>query len=62
MNHPTLSIHAPNCVFVDGKWESPRGTGRLSVISPLTEEEIMNFPDGNAGRHGSRRGERARRI
>jgi len=46
MNHPTLSIHAPNCVFVDGKWESPRGTGRLSVISPLTEEEIMNFPDG----------------
>jgi len=46
MNHPTLSIHAPNCVFVDGKWALPRGTGRLSVISPVTEEEIMNFPDG----------------
>ena len=46
MNHPTLSIHAPNCVFVDGKWSSPRGSGRLSVISPVTEEEIMNFPDG----------------
>jgi len=46
MSHPTLSIHAPNCIFVDGKWASPSGKERLSVISPVTEEEIMNFPDG----------------
>jgi len=46
MNHPTLSIHAPNSIFVDGKWASPGGKGTLSVISPVTEEEIMTFPDG----------------
>jgi aldehyde dehydrogenase (NAD+) len=46
MAHPTLSIHAPECIFVDGKWTSPRGKERLSVISPVTEEEIMTFPDG----------------
>jgi acyl-CoA reductase-like NAD-dependent aldehyde dehydrogenase len=46
MNHPTLSIHAPNSIFINGKWENPGGKERLSVISPVTEEEIMTFPDG----------------
>src|SRR5712671_1469160 len=49
MEHPTLSIHAPECVFVDGKWTPPQGRDRLSVISPVTEEEIMTFPDGTPG-------------
>jgi len=49
MEHPTLSIHAPECVFVDGKWTPPLGKDRLSVISPVTEEEIMTFPDGTPG-------------
>src|SRR6185503_14880349 len=46
MAHPTISIHASNSVFVDGGWAAPRGKGKLSVISPVTEEEIMTFPDG----------------
>jgi acyl-CoA reductase-like NAD-dependent aldehyde dehydrogenase len=46
MAHPTLSIYAPDCVFVDGKWTAPRGKEKLSVISPVTEETLMTFPDG----------------
>jgi len=46
MNHPTLSIHASNSIFVNGKWAAPGGKEKLSVISPVTEEEIMTFPDG----------------
>src|SRR5689334_5364282 len=46
MDHPTLSIHAPDCVFVEGGWAPPRGKEKLSIISPVTEEELMQFPDG----------------
>src|SRR6185503_2561837 len=46
MAHPTISIHASNSVFVDGGWAAPRGKQKLSVISPVTEEVIMTFPDG----------------
>src|SRR5688572_17689974 len=46
MDHPTISIHASDCVFINGGWASPRGKEKLSVISPVTEEEIMTFPDG----------------
>jgi acyl-CoA reductase-like NAD-dependent aldehyde dehydrogenase len=46
MAQPTLSIHASDCVFVDGGWAPPKGKGKLSVISPATEETIMTFPDG----------------
>ncbi len=46
MSNPTISIHASDSVFVNGAWAAPRGKGKLSVISPVTEEEIMTFPDG----------------
>jgi aldehyde dehydrogenase (NAD+) len=31
---------------VNGEWASPSGNEKLSVISPVTEEVIMTFPDG----------------
>ena len=42
----TVSIAAPDCIFVNGAWAPPSGTQKLSVISPVTEEAIMTFPDG----------------
>ena len=42
----TVSIAAPDCIFVNGAWAPPHGTQKLSVISPVTEQEIMTFPDG----------------
>jgi acyl-CoA reductase-like NAD-dependent aldehyde dehydrogenase len=46
VNTQTVSIHAPDCVFLRGAWEAPSGKQKLSIISPVTEEEIMTFPDG----------------
>jgi aldehyde dehydrogenase (NAD+) len=46
VNNSTISIHAPNCVFVNGAWAQPSGNQVLEVISPVTEETIMTFPDG----------------
>lgn len=46
MSTQPVSIHAPNCVFLNGQWEQPSGKEKLSIISPVTEEQIMTFPDG----------------
>ena len=46
METSTISIHAPHCVFVNGAWATPSGKQLLSVVSPVTEEEIMTFPEG----------------
>jgi aldehyde dehydrogenase (NAD+) len=42
----TISIEAPDRLFLGGAWERPTGTQKLSVISPVTEEEVLTFPDG----------------
>jgi aldehyde dehydrogenase (NAD+) len=42
----TISIEAPDRLFLGGAWERPSGTQKLSVISPVTEEEVLTFPDG----------------
>jgi aldehyde dehydrogenase (NAD+) len=46
MSAPTVSIHAHDRLFLNGTWQAPSGKQQLSVISPVTEEEIMTFPDG----------------
>jgi acyl-CoA reductase-like NAD-dependent aldehyde dehydrogenase len=46
VNSTMISIQAPDCLFLNGKWTAPSGKSVLSVISPITEEEIMTFPDG----------------
>ena len=46
MSTPTVSIPASDRLFLGGSWERPSGQQKLSVISPVTEEELMTFPDG----------------
>jgi len=46
MSNATVSIEASDCLFLNGAWAAPSSTQSLSVISPVTEEEIMRFPDG----------------
>jgi len=46
VSKPTISIQSSESVFVNGAWAAPRGKEKLSVISPVTEEVIMTFPDG----------------
>ena len=50
MAQPTLSIHANDRLFIDGNWTAPHGKEKLSVISPVTEETLMLFPDGTPER------------
>ena len=46
MSTTLYSIHAPDSLFLNGEWQAPSGKEKLSVISPVTEEEILKFPDG----------------
>jgi len=46
MSTTAVPIHAPDCLFQNGTWQPPSGSQKLSVISPVTEEEILKFPDG----------------
>jgi acyl-CoA reductase-like NAD-dependent aldehyde dehydrogenase len=40
-----LSIKNPHAFFIGGKWQKPSGTGKLKVISPVTEEVVMTFAE-----------------
>jgi aldehyde dehydrogenase (NAD+) len=46
VENPTISILASDSIFINGGWDAPHGKQTFSVISPVTEEEIMTFPDG----------------
>lgn len=39
------SIKAPQSLFINGKWVAPTGKQTLNVISPVTEEVLMTFPE-----------------
>src|SRR6187551_623896 len=39
------SIKAPHSFFIGGQWQKPAGIGRLSVISPVTEQVVMTFAE-----------------
>src|SRR6185369_7542562 len=44
---PQSSIKNPNALFIGGKWQKPAGQGKLNVISPVTEQVIMTFPEAS---------------
>src|SRR5688572_16191131 len=46
MSTTMYSIHSPESLFLNGEWQAPSGKEKLSVISPVTEEEVLKFPDG----------------
>jgi acyl-CoA reductase-like NAD-dependent aldehyde dehydrogenase len=39
------SIKAPHSFFIGGKWQKPSAGGKLSVISPVTEEVVLTFAE-----------------
>jgi len=42
-----VNVKAHDAFFIDGKWQKPAGTGVLNVISPVTEEVVMTFPEAS---------------
>lgn len=42
-----LSIKSPERFFIGGQWESPAGSGKLQVISPVTEQPVMTFAEAS---------------
>ena len=36
---------APEKLFIGGQWVEPISKQRLQVISPVTEEPILNYPE-----------------
>jgi aldehyde dehydrogenase (NAD+) len=38
-----LSIKNPHSFFINGKWQKPAASGKLEVISPVTEEVVATF-------------------
>ncbi|HET8697805.1 MAG TPA: aldehyde dehydrogenase family protein, partial [Gammaproteobacteria bacterium] len=44
---PQYSIKHPDSFFIGGKWEKPSGAGKLTVISPVTEETVATFPEAS---------------
>ena len=42
-----LNVKAHDAFFIDGKWQKPLGTGQLNVISPVTEQVLMTFPEAS---------------
>src|SRR5262245_60062367 len=41
------SIKAPHSFFIGGQWQKPATSGRLSVISPVTEQVVMTFAEAS---------------
>ncbi|HTV52255.1 MAG TPA: aldehyde dehydrogenase [Steroidobacteraceae bacterium] len=41
------SIESPHALFIGGQWVKPLGERTLPVISPVTEEVLMTFPEAN---------------
>src|SRR3977135_978422 len=41
------SIKNPNALFIGGKWQKPAGQRKLHVISPVTEQVVMTFPEAS---------------
>jgi len=42
-----LPVKSPDRFFIGGKWEKPAGKATLDVISPVTEEVVITFPEAS---------------
>jgi acyl-CoA reductase-like NAD-dependent aldehyde dehydrogenase len=40
-----ISVKTPDAFFIGGKWEKPSSKNKLDVISPVTEQIVMKFPE-----------------
>jgi len=41
------ALKAPTQFFINGRWADPKGKGRLQVVSPVTEQPIMDYPEAS---------------
>jgi hypothetical protein len=42
-----IPVKSPDAFFIGGKWEKPAAKAKLDVISPVTEQVIMQFPEAS---------------
>jgi NAD-dependent aldehyde dehydrogenases len=47
MTKPAAALRAPEKFFIGGEWVAPRTSAVLEVISPVTEECIMRYPEAS---------------
>lgn len=40
-------LKTPEKFFINGEWVTPSGTGKLDVISPVTEELLLSYPEAS---------------
>ena len=38
-------LKAPDQVFIDGQWANPTSGRMIDVISPMTEEKLLSYPE-----------------
>lgn len=38
-------LKAPECFFINGEWVQPASDKRIDVISPVTEEKLLSYPE-----------------
>jgi aldehyde dehydrogenase (NAD+) len=43
-----MAVRSHDSLFVGGRWVPPSGSGRIEVISPVTEEPIASVPEATA--------------
>ena len=47
VTQPQSSIKNSSALFIGGKWQKPAGQRKLHVISPVTEQVVMTFPEAS---------------
>ena len=55
-------LKAPEMIFVDGAWVAPTSGRMIDVISPMTEEKLLSYPEAGDSRYRPRGGRRARGL
>jgi len=44
---PNSTLKAPNRFFINGEWTTPLSNRKLDVISPVTEELVLSYPEAS---------------
>ncbi|MFC7704491.1 aldehyde dehydrogenase [Plastorhodobacter daqingensis] len=47
MDGQSLNLRTPSRFFIGGDWVAPKGSARLEVISPVTGEKLMDYPEAS---------------
>ncbi|MCD9097294.1 aldehyde dehydrogenase [Luteimonas fraxinea] len=47
MNSNGTSVRVPRTFFIDGAWVAPLSDRRIRIISPVTEQPLMDYPEAS---------------